>query len=113
VESLDADVQGAKNFKFFKILVCQHGQVKGGWASVNILRTSGRGVNIMRFSADIFYEWLLCYFKLTTLLALNLKKLSFFEVFKMLPILIFFKWLAPKMTSDESVATKSSNFNFF
>jgi len=92
---------GAKNFEFFlKFTVCPHGQ--GGWASADIFRTIGEDSILRDLVRTSFMDDLLGYFKMTTLLALNLKKLSFLKCFKCFQFKIFLKWLATKANGDES-----------
>jgi len=69
-------------------MVCTHGQGGGGSIFLDLVRTS-------------FMNSPLGYFKMTILLVLNLKKLSFLKCLKRFQLRIFFKWLAQKATGDE------------
>jgi len=55
--SSDVDVRTfwCKNLEFFEIYGVS-ARTRGCWASADILRTRGRGVNFSRFCADVFYR---------------------------------------------------------
>jgi len=95
---------GAKNFGFFKIYGVSTWTRR--FEPVRTFYIQEGGVNLSKFSdSTSFMDNSISYFKMTALLALNLKKLSFFEVLKRFQFGYFLKVIF-KVNGNKSSGAK-------